>query len=485
MVMEPGDAAVATQPRRLPRVRKTTVIALLLVLLGAGYFILFLAPNSTGAQDRNMISIFSADEFAQYPHVIRMLEPGNTTAQAVYRFFSYQHYYYGFPFYFISAAAAVFPIKLIHGLASVSLNMLLLRQMVSVLPMIVALMLLVYLQTGFNSYIKSIGLFLLLLSVPEVVANDLWWHPESLVFLFVVLTLLCLTKDNLRIGPYFYLSAVACGLAVATKLIGLFFFMTIPIYAFLAWRRHTVSLRNGVLACLGFIGIMAAIFALSNPFLYWASERSQALKIQGRQAAAMSSGFVLAYGNSPWSWLSVVAELYGLPAFLLLSISALVIGVFRGQARILNIIIATWAMPFAAYLFTAIAIRPKHFFLPILLPVFSALPAYFVAVAPSWNARPIRVWIKVNGWRSALFLAGALVLGWQAVYNLRYDLPLYNDTLHREQEQPGSRVLHSPERRLFAAYCAKSPARDLPGRPNVCSRRTCVRCEISMGHHRL
>jgi hypothetical protein len=436
VLTDPVNAEPSAQPREPLRVRKRMVIALLLVLLGAGYFILFLAPNSTGAQDRNMISIFSADEFAQYPHVSRMLEPGNTVAQSVYRFFAYQHYYYGFPFYFISAAVALFPVKLLHVGSTVSLNMLLLRQVVSVLPMVLGLTVLVFLQTGFDSYVKSIGLFMLLLSVPEVVANDLWWHPESLVFLFVVLTFFFLARDKLKLGPCFYVSAITCGLAVATKLVGLFFFLTIPIYVFLAWRARTISMHKALLACLGFLGILAAVFVLSNPFLYWASERSQALKIQTRQAAAMSSGFVLAYGNSPWSWLSVIEEFYGLPAFLLLAISALVISVSKGQSRLLNVLIATWSVPFAAYLFTAIIIRPKHFFLPILLPVFSALPAYFAYVAPSWNVRPFRVWLKANGGRSLLFLAGVLVLGWQVVYNLRCDLSLYEDTLHRELNSP-------------------------------------------------
>src|SRR5258708_37718872 len=168
--------------------QKKKVIFLILLLLGAGYFVLFWFPNSTGARDLTMTYIFNSDEPAQYPHMIRMLSGGETLSQTLYRFFAYQIYFYGFPYYLYSAVVVLIPLKLLVGLGSVSLNLLFLRQFDSVLPMIAAIMLLVYLQTRFESYLQSILLFLLLLSVPAVVRNDLWLHPESLVMLLIVLT---------------------------------------------------------------------------------------------------------------------------------------------------------------------------------------------------------------------------------------------------------------------------------------------------------
>ena len=129
--------------------KKSTVVLLILLLLGAGYFLLFWLPNSTGARDFNMTFIFEQDEPAQYPHVIRMLEPGKTIPQTIYRFFAYQHYYFGFPYYFYSALVLL-PARLSAGWENISLNMLLLRQFVSVLPMLIAVTLLVYLQTHSN-----------------------------------------------------------------------------------------------------------------------------------------------------------------------------------------------------------------------------------------------------------------------------------------------------------------------------------------------
>ena len=127
--------------------KKSIIILLILLFLGAVYFFLFWPINSLGARDQIMISIFEPDEFAQYSHPLRMLDqPGKTLNQSIYRFTAYQHYYYGYPFYFYSAVALL-PLKFISGLGNTAYNMLFLRQLVSVLPMIAAVMLLVYLQT--------------------------------------------------------------------------------------------------------------------------------------------------------------------------------------------------------------------------------------------------------------------------------------------------------------------------------------------------
>ena len=120
--------------------QKKSIILLILLLLGVAYFFLFWPVNSLGARDQIMISIFEPDEFAQYSHPLRMLDqPGKTLNQSIYRFTAYQHYYYGYPFYFYSAVALL-PLKFISGLGNTAYNMLFLRQLVSVLPMIAAVM---------------------------------------------------------------------------------------------------------------------------------------------------------------------------------------------------------------------------------------------------------------------------------------------------------------------------------------------------------
>ena len=72
-------------------------------------------------------------------------------------------------------------------------------------------------------------LFVLLVSVPAVVQNNQWWHPDGITFLLVVLTLFFLKRDNLRFGWNFLLAAAMCGIATATKLVGVYFFLAVAL----------------------------------------------------------------------------------------------------------------------------------------------------------------------------------------------------------------------------------------------------------------
>jgi hypothetical protein len=399
-----------------------------------------------------MISVFAPDEFAQYAHPVRMLDqPGNTLKQSIYRFIAYQHYYYGYPFYFYSAVVALLPLKLISGLGNTAYNMLLLRQLVSVLPMIAAVMLLVYLQTKFQSYLRSIPLFIFLLTIPAVFQNDAWWHPESLVFLFIVLTFYFLCKDNLSFGKYFYLSAIACGLAVATKLIGLFFFLAIPTYIVLGWNQGRINFTNAIKFSVTFVALMAFTFVMSNPFLLFASEREAAFKIQARQSESMSDGFVLSYAKGPATWIPLITENYAQPLFLLVGFVALGIGIARKETRLLSLLIAMWAIPFTLYLLFAIAIKPRHFFIPILLPVFSTLPFLFDVLWP----RPFR-FAKENAVKLTLLAVTFVIAAGQLVYNLNFDAGHYLAELNKEKDSQAIQFYEKLDGSVFS----KIPADD-------------------------
>ncbi len=411
-------------------------VLLALIALGAAYFAVFIFPNATGARDLNMTYIFNSDEPAQYVHMVRMLTPANTLRQSLYRFLAYQHYFYGFPYYFYAAVFGLLPVRLYAGLGHVSLNMLMLRQIVSVLPMVVAVILLVYLQTRFRSMWQSLPLFAVLLLVPEVVENDLWLHPESLVFLLIVLTLFFLVQDDLRFGWRFYVAALCCGLAVATKLIGLFYFLAIPLYIYLGWQQKRIDMRRAVIIAGSFVGIMVVTFVLCNPFLFWQSERTLAWKTQTNLHAALGSGFIVAYHHSPAVWFSVISENYSVPAFLLLAVAAAITGAFRAEKRILSIMILAWAVPFMTYIAFALAIRAGHFPLPILLPVFSCIPSFFAVVQPAEFTKPLWASLKTSGWRLVLFAAGIAIIAWQLAFSLGIDIPAYWSTLNRQKDNP-------------------------------------------------
>src|SRR4030042_326139 len=112
-----------------------------ILLLGILYFTLFIFPNARNAADEAMLLILSQDESVQYPYVINMITPKETIKQTLIDFMFYKHYYYGFPFYFLSAVVLL-PVRIILGEQTsgyTQLNLLLLRQLINVLPVTAAM----------------------------------------------------------------------------------------------------------------------------------------------------------------------------------------------------------------------------------------------------------------------------------------------------------------------------------------------------------
>jgi len=102
---------------------KKKKLILTLLLISVLYFLIFIGPNNTGAETKDMISVFEPDVFAQYPYLMEMLEfRGDTIRQQLWHFVAYQHYYYGFPFYALSALILL-PVKFLSGTDNVQLNM--------------------------------------------------------------------------------------------------------------------------------------------------------------------------------------------------------------------------------------------------------------------------------------------------------------------------------------------------------------------------
>lgn len=423
-------------------------VFLVLLLISIGYFIAFLPINAQGAQDQYMISVFEPDEFAQYPHPIRMLDqPASSLKGSIYQFIAYQHYYYGYPFYLFSAIAALLPLKLL-GLDTTQNMLLLYRQLVSLLPMMAALMLLVYVQTKFRSYLRSILLYLFLLTIPVVFQNNTWWHPDSLVFFFVALTFYFLDADELTFGKNFYFAAVVCGLAVATKLIGLFFVFAIPFYIFIGWRRGKLTVMGTLKPALGFVTLMALTFFIASPFLVFRAEREAAWKIQQTQAEAVSEGFVLSYDKGPATWLPVLNEKYGESLFLLLAVLSLGFGIANKNRRLINLLILAWSLPFACYLLFFSALKSEHYFLPVLLPVFSALSFLFDGL----DAQSLK-FKKQNVWKLGALAMVSIILLSQVFYNLKFDAKVYFAGIRKEADSPSLQFF----RQLDSEYLSKTP----------------------------
>ena len=350
----------------------------ILLVLGVVYFSLFILPNSTGAKDASMLAVFEVDEYAQYPHVLRMLTAGETLYQTLRNFVIYLHYFYGYLFYFFSALALL-PVKIFSGgnwMDQTRLNVVVLRQMINVLPMVASALLLVYMQTGFRPRWKSIALFLFLLSVPVVVVNNLWWHPDSLVFLFIVLTLFFLQRDNFGYGKNFFAAAVACGLATGTKHLGLFFVLAVPAYLLWGIGRKMLHWKRALLLGLGFVAVMAAAVVISNPLLLLPMERAEIIATQKLQFQQTSGGLIVANAEPFIRWGYFPEDLrihYGEWFFIVFAFIILVLGIIhKPSLSLLNTMILCWMAPLTATVFV-FATRRTHYLLPVVVPLYSAL----------------------------------------------------------------------------------------------------------------
>lgn len=379
-----------------------------------------------------MLSLFEVDEYAQYSHVLRMLTPGESAYQTLRNFLIYLHYFYGYPFYFFSALA-LFPLKLIFGAgwqSATPVILLVLRQIINVLPMLVSLLLLVWMQTRFRSWRLALGLFALLLCVPVVVLNNLWWHPDSLVFLFVVLTLFFLQRDDLHFGKNFFLAAVACGVATGVKHLGLFFVLAIPVY--LVWGVLARRIRWGRAVGLGglFVVVMAAGVVVSNPLLLLPMERAEIIAVQKLQLQQTSVG-ILTANQEPFFAAGYPKDLrihYGEALFILLAFAALAAGILKPDKRRLSVLILAWIIPLTAVILS-FGTRRTHYFLPVMLPLFSS----FANIFPSGSETLPPATGRAGHWVGKLlpWVYGVLILA-QCVLFIRTDVDIYRNTLFRE-----------------------------------------------------
>jgi 4-amino-4-deoxy-L-arabinose transferase-like glycosyltransferase len=261
--------------------------------------------------------------------------------------------------------------------------LLLLRQFISVLPMILAALIMVYLATRFRKLIVAAGLFILILSLPGVVRNNHnFWHPDALNLLFIVLTLYFLDRDRMCFGRNFYLAAIACGLSAATRLYGFFFFLAIAGYLAAGWIKHVLRLRQLAGRAAVFALVMAATILLSNPFLFDSGARANLVRIMRDKNVELSSGY-----NDPdpeqvyrtgWdAWLPYFEQSYAsnlFSVFLLVSAAA---GAAAGNPpdrpqRVFNAILLAWVLVVTGYLVYFVSVKSTHYMLPLFVPLYAA-----------------------------------------------------------------------------------------------------------------
>jgi hypothetical protein len=344
------------------------------------YFLLFFPANNTATKTEEMFKLTSTDEPITYPYVVRMLNADPNLKSIFTRWVLYGDYHYGFLFYAFSSLALL-PVRLIYGgnfASHLQLNILLLRQLISVLPMILAINVMVYLVTKYKSLFKTVALLLVMFSVRSFVRNNIhFWHPDALSVLAVVLTLFFLERDRLRFGKNFYFAAVACGVAIGIKLAGVFFFLTIPAYIIAGVIKRTISWKKSVLTAVLFLVIMAAALVITNPFLYNSGARQEMLKIQTEKTTQLASGYGDAVstdyqlGPEHWNW--TLKSWFGQPWFLGFLVVSLLAGCVWGPNQFIHRLILTWVAPYSIYLLYFVAVKPDHYWWPVMVPLFSVM----------------------------------------------------------------------------------------------------------------
>jgi hypothetical protein len=408
---------------------KQTNTFFILVLLGLVYFIAFIPPNLTGARDVNMLSVFQHDEFAQYPHVIRMLTPGDTIYQSLRNFVVYLHYYYGYPFYFLSALFLL-PVTLFIGSGwaqHTSTIVAVLRQSINVLPIILATLILVWLQTKLINRAKALVIFILLLTLPAVVDNNMWWHPDSLLVLFTVLTLFFLARDDFRFGKDFFLSAVPLGLAIGVKILGVLFVVTYAVYFLYSLFSHRISLKKAVIFSSLFLALLIFVVVATNPLLLLPIERGEIIEDFKILLQENTIGFWVK-GNTDVSMFQQITQLYSSKYtsffLLLISFAGLVYSFNRKETQALGLLIFTWAIGYLGYfLFFAATLR-SHYLLPVALPVLSSLAVFLPGrLLPEKNCK----WVKYVA--ALVLLAGVVV---QICANIVSGLEEVQSVINRE-----------------------------------------------------
>jgi hypothetical protein len=350
----------------------------IIAIIGVVYFLAFCFPNARGAADETMLGNLSHDEAITYPYVVHMLTPGKDIHETWWRLIIYGDYHYGYPFYFYSMLVLL-PVRLIYGLnftAHTQLNLLLLRQLVSVLPIIITAGLLVFLMTRFRGWLRSVGLFIFILAIPSVVSQNLnWWHPDAMTLLAIVLTIFFLERDRLRLGKYFYIAAVTCGVAIATKLLGFFFFITIPAYLIAGLVKKTINIKKAALGALGFVLLMSVTILVSNPFLFYQTQRVKMVTIQTEKSQELSVGYFhddrTYYQKGPKWWKWTLENWYAPEWYLYFLGFSLLAGCLVGSRKFLHRLMLTWIVPYSTYLLFFIAPKPDSYWLPAMLPLFS------------------------------------------------------------------------------------------------------------------
>jgi 4-amino-4-deoxy-L-arabinose transferase-like glycosyltransferase len=373
------------------------------------------------------------DESIMYPIVIKMLTAGEGLRASLYRFLVYGDYIYGFPFYGWSAFVLL-PVKWLgeEGFAErLQLNMLLVRQLANVLPAVLSCFLFTWLATRFKNLWASLGLNLILLTLPGMIGlNYTFWHPDGVNLFFVALTLYYLDRDRLRFGANFYFAALACGASIATRLFGGFFFLAIAVLLLMGWQKKTLTLRRGLLAGLFFILVMAAGIFISNPYMFAPGEIGAALNTLARRQAVLAQGVAGPdpegiYRTGLDAWWPFMAPTFGSSLTIIFLTVSTLAGLFNRERRHFTWALFAWLLVIGTYMIATVKVKSPWYLLPFLIPLYCStfnLPDLLrqkLALSSTGGQKKvwrIAVWILVAGLGAAQLVQNIHILGTSLIF---------------------------------------------------------------------
>jgi hypothetical protein len=402
-----------------------------LALLCAAYVLVFVPANRTGASDVNMLSVFELDEFAQFHALWKMTSPGDTAIETLHGFVAYDYYYYGFPF-FASSALLFLPLRstyLASGQPGLTASSALLLRELSPLFTALAIAILVALWTRLRSLPQMVALFVFLGALPAVVANNLWWHPDALVLFWVAVAIGALALDRARLGRWFYAAALACGLATATKSVGVWFFAAVALNLLLA--RSQRRPREIVLAGVRFAAVMVLAIAAASPHYFLPSEWEKIADALSTWKRGIDVGWGTKGETGLAAWLSTLRSGYGwvsTSAALLALCGFTALRAKQPEHRHLAAMILAWVLPLSGFLIAQVALQEERYLLPILVPLASCAgsPVLWQALRRQPGGNTPRL----------LAAAFAVLLLAQLGSNLANDMDRYTAVLEREEESP-------------------------------------------------
>jgi hypothetical protein len=343
-------------------------VKMTLIVITIAVFFIFLIPNSRASENIAMVSMFEPDEGIMIPVIRKMLVPKGYWKIFVLHFIIYRYYYYGFPFFALSAVVTA-PFQLARQMENIPRMMPTLRQLISVLPMLLALLLLVYLHDRFKSY-KSIILYLFLLLVPAVVQNGFWWHPDGLVLLLSVLVIYFLFRDDHRLSWCFATAAFFCGVLPATKLVGGYFFLAVGVTVIWSLVKKKVTWPRAILMSVLFLLIMAVTFIAANPFLFFETDRTMYINTVRKQSALLSGGYGIVYEKGLAAAWPLMHQYYGEGVFLIATIGLTIWNILKKETRFLHALTLAWFIPLTVSVLTFSHFKYQYW-LPVAIPLFA------------------------------------------------------------------------------------------------------------------